>query len=203
MTCLLCLARAQQAQTPQAPPQRKPSQVGLVRNLVGVTVLGLIVWYSGSVHCVKTPSGYKVVDKEDWGFYDQFVNVDEFTDKPLIALLPRARTVRALIRAGILRRPDDDPEPTPTAGYERYGMLPQSGDSPYSVAAAFEDDAGAVGIRATTTVDGTTLVFDAAGCNADMLARLAGLNGARDALRRAKLNGIACARGGARMAFGG
>ena len=105
MVCTLCTARAQQA---QMPPPRPQSQVGLVRNLVGVAVLGLLVWYSGSVHCVKTPNGYEIVDKEEWGFYDQFTNTEDFVGTSRLELLSRARTVRALIRAGLLRFPDDE-----------------------------------------------------------------------------------------------
>lgn len=78
------------------------------RNIVGAVALaGVLVVGSGFFHCVHGAdiSVVKLVPKEDWGFYDQFVDLDEIIGTPLITQVGRARTIRALIRAELIQPP--------------------------------------------------------------------------------------------------
>jgi hypothetical protein len=84
--------------------------VGTIMGLVALVIGG------GFFHCVhgagdRGIGGFTVIEKEEWGFYDQVVDVDDFVGKPVISLLDRARTVRALVRAEIISFPrHDEPE---------------------------------------------------------------------------------------------
>lgn len=78
------------------------------RNIIGSVILaGVLVFGSGFFHCVHGGeiSFVKVIPKEEWGFYDQFVDLDEIIGTPLITQVGRARTIRALIRAELIERP--------------------------------------------------------------------------------------------------
>jgi hypothetical protein len=80
-------------------------------------LLAILVVVGGFFHVVHGGNvGCTVIAKDGWALEDTFVDVDDYTDKPLIALLPKAKVVRALVRAGILRLPeppDDDADRDP------------------------------------------------------------------------------------------
>src|SRR5690606_32133045 len=49
--------------------------------------------------------GFTVCSKDGWALEDTFVDVSDYAGKPLIALVPKAKVVRALIACEILERP--------------------------------------------------------------------------------------------------
>jgi hypothetical protein len=66
-------------------------------------VLGL----AGFVHIVYSSSegGLRFCAKESWSIAGTFVNVDELTGRPILSLLDRASTVRALVQCEVLELP--------------------------------------------------------------------------------------------------
>lgn len=109
--CTRCrLIADDQAAAARAAKRSSRRRGGIIGSLF---TFGLVTVVSGFFHCVYGgDQGFTVVEKEEWGFYDQFVDLDEIIGTPLITQVGRARTIRALIRAGVLERPkfgrDDD-----------------------------------------------------------------------------------------------
>lgn len=76
------------------------------RNGAGAILLVVGVLGSGFFHCTYGGNhGPDVCVKEEWGYYDQFIDMDEIEGQPIITLVSRARTIRALLRAGIISLP--------------------------------------------------------------------------------------------------
>ncbi len=107
--CNECAARAAGAAQAVRAEHRRRGGVSNTRRTIGALVfLSLVFVGSGFFHCVHGGdiTVVKVVPKEEWGFYDQFVDLDEIIGTPLITQVGRARTIRALIREGLIARPD-------------------------------------------------------------------------------------------------
>jgi hypothetical protein len=78
------------------------------RNVTLGALLAVAIIGSGFFHCTYGGHhGFDVVQKEEWGYYDQFVDMDSIEGQPIITLLGRARTVRALLRAGVISLPPE------------------------------------------------------------------------------------------------
>lgn len=56
----------------------------------------------GFFHVVQTGDGVHICPKETWGIQDTFVSRSEFVGKPMLALLDRARVVRALVACRLI-----------------------------------------------------------------------------------------------------
>jgi hypothetical protein len=70
-------------------------------------VLVVLFGIGGFVHVVHGGSaGFTVIAKDGWGTDDTFVDMDEIEGKPLISQMHRAKTIRALISAGVIAEPD-------------------------------------------------------------------------------------------------
>lgn len=102
--CVRCRLIHEQRQLAAA----RASQVSNTRrNIGGLIFLGILVAAAGNFHCTHGGSyGFHLVPKEEWGFYDQFVDMGEIEGTPIITQLGRARTIRALIRHGAITLPE-------------------------------------------------------------------------------------------------
>jgi hypothetical protein len=86
---------------------RAESGSRMLHGLASLLLLVAVVAVTGLVHFVHGGNvGCTVVQKEEWGFYDQVVDMDDIVGMPLFSQLGRARTIRALVEAGILARPE-------------------------------------------------------------------------------------------------
>jgi endogenous inhibitor of DNA gyrase (YacG/DUF329 family) len=56
----------------------------------------------GFFHVVQTGAGVRLCPKETWSVQDTFISRSEFVGKPMIALLDRARVVRALVACQLI-----------------------------------------------------------------------------------------------------
>ena len=107
--CNECEARVAGAAQAVRAAHRRQGGISNTRRTIGALVfLSLMFVGSGFFHCVHGGdiTVVKFVPKEDWGFYDQFVDLDDIIGTPLITQVGRARTIRALIREGLIARPD-------------------------------------------------------------------------------------------------
>lgn len=59
----------------------------------------------GFVHVVYGPTGFDICAKDGWALEDTFVDTADYVGQPLIALVPKAKVVRALISCEVLTRP--------------------------------------------------------------------------------------------------
>lgn len=72
---------------------------------VGIGVVALVV--SGFLHVVYGGRvGFQVCAKDGWYLGDTLVDIEDFTGKPLLANLDRARVLRAMFQCEILKRPN-------------------------------------------------------------------------------------------------
>ena len=79
--------------------------LGLVAAAI-VAVIGKIhVVYGGDV-------GITTCEKADWGLGDTFVDLDNYTGRPLLSLIDKADVVRDLVRCGKLTLPSEQPDPS-------------------------------------------------------------------------------------------
>lgn len=78
-----------------------------VKVRIGTVVLAAaLVIASGFVHVVCGGGvGLDVCAKDGWTLTDTFVDVDDYAGQPMIALLPKAKVVRALLRCEVIRSP--------------------------------------------------------------------------------------------------
>ena len=86
--------------SPTTPPRSNSGWVGLV------VLIGILVVVAGFLHLVKTEDGLKVCGKESWGLSSTFLDAEDFMGRPVITLLDRASTVRALVTCGVLQLPE-------------------------------------------------------------------------------------------------
>ena len=110
MRCVRCRVIIEQAAT-IASDQRVAAAAtrgSAGRTLAFVAMLAMTAGFTGGFfHCVHGGDvGFTVARKEEWGFYDQVVSLDDIIGMPLITQMARAKTIRALMAAGILARPE-------------------------------------------------------------------------------------------------
>lgn len=76
-----------------------------LRSVIAWTAaLALVVTVAGFIHVVYGDT-FSVCAKDGWTLQDTFVDIDDYTGKPLLAMLDKAKVLRAMFRCGTLKRP--------------------------------------------------------------------------------------------------
>jgi len=111
MICLRCHVLDEQAAKDRAETlaREKANRFRLPWYVKLASALVLLAAPMGFIHCVCSGGVPATVCwKESWGLRDTFVDVDDYTGKPLISLLPKAEVVRALHSCGAIKFASDD-----------------------------------------------------------------------------------------------
>lgn len=89
---------------------------------------------AGFVHIVYGDT-INVCAKDGWALQDTFVDLDDYTGKPLLTMIDKAKVLRAMFACGTLKRPEFLSEQQPNRGTE---SLPSPITASISALAAYK-----------------------------------------------------------------
>lgn len=87
-----------------------------LRSLIGwATAILILMVVAGFIHVVYG-STITVCAKDGWALQDTFVDLDDYAGKPILAMLDKAKVLRAMFACGTLKRPTFSSEADAEAG---------------------------------------------------------------------------------------
>jgi hypothetical protein len=118
------------AQENPAPPERMVPLRSVISWAATVAFIIAVIVGAGFIHIVFGDT-ISVCAKDGWALQDTFVDLDDYAGKPLLAMIDKAKVLRAMFACGTLKRPAFLDEEKPNRRTER----PSPGQSTDSTSA--------------------------------------------------------------------